>query len=159
LSADPRRPADGRYGWRLSLAGALAGIAAGGLLVSLLTHLGLTRDWYAFGHPPAAEIAAALLGALGVWCFSSGRSVDEGMLGMGAAFLAMLLGDAFRVMAATAVDDWQWVPHELSRSFHWRYWPRLMCYAFGVYIGWYVGTAPRPGGPAGRPDDIDEETD
>ena len=112
MSADPPRPTDGRYGWRLSLAGALVGIAAGGLLVSLLTHLGLMRDWYAFGHPPAAEIAAA-----------------------------------------------QWVPHELSRSFHWRYWPRLMCYAFGVYIGWYLGTAPRPGGPAGRPDDIDEETD
>jgi len=159
LSAEPPGWIDGQGGWRLSLAGALVGVAAGGLLVSLLAHLGLLRDWYAFGHPPSGEAAAALLGALGVWCFGPRRSVDSGVLGMGAALGAMLLGDVFRVMAATPLDDWRWIPTEISRSFRWRYWPRLMCYGFGVYIGWFLATAPRPAKRAAQTDDTDNEAD
>ena len=131
---------DERAERRLSMAGALIGVAAGGFLVTVLGHMGSISDWYMGRYQPAAEPAAALLGALGVWCCTPRRGLRTGLLGMAAALLAMLLGDVFRVLAASA-PEWRAVPRELLRSFRWHHWPRLLCYGFGIYLGWYLGSA------------------
>ena len=120
------------------LAGAMAGIAAGGFLVALLTHLHQTRRWYVGSYEPAA----ALIAALGMWCFNSRGGMRAAAAGLAAALLAMLLGDTFRLMAHTGIDDWAAVPLRLLRRL-WRLgsWPKLLRYAFGMYIGGYLGYA------------------
>lgn len=139
MSNDPVQEAGGHARWQLLTAGALAGISAGGFLVSLITHLHQREIIYIGTYEPAA----ALLGALGVWLFGSRRGAREGLIGIGAALLAMLVGDVFRTMSLTWMDDWGRVPGLLIRRFHWRYWPRLLRYAFGMYIGWYLCSAGR----------------
>jgi len=153
LSEEALREQRERFSWQLSVAGAIAGISAGGFLVAVLTHVSRTWGW----HVRVYEPAAALLGALGVWGFSPRRGSKEGLIGMGAALLAMLLGDVFRTMAFTALEDWGEVPQLLLRRFgwrrspqawfSWRYWPKLLRYAFGLYIGWYLCSAGRAGAP------------
>lgn len=140
--------------WRLSLAGAFAGIAAGGFLIAATSFLQTWFNWYA-GH---YEPAAALLGALGVWCFTPKPGVRKGLGGIIAALLAMLLGDTFRVMAAMSLSDWAEIPVRFSVSLMrldwghwWHYWPRLLRYGFGMYVGWYLCSAVSAPAIANRP--------
>jgi len=114
---------------RLSLAGAFAGIAAGGFLVAVMSFLQTWSGW----RLTRCEPAAALLGALG---------------GVAAALFAMLLGDAFRVAATMSLPDWVEIPERLRVSLAlvdwrhwWHYWPRLLRYGFGMYAGWYLCSA------------------
>ncbi len=127
--------------WRLPAAGAVVGIGAAGFLASVLTFVWLPPGPYAGGCEPVA----ALVGALGVWCFSPGREVREALMGAGAALAAMLLCDVFGLMGRTFVLDWGEIPGMLVRSFHWYNWPRLVRYGFGLYVGWHICYAGRAG--------------
>ena len=140
----PQKPDSGS--WKLSLAGAMVGVAAGGFLVSLLVRLNTLapigfipygKYWYIITYEPAV----ALLGALGVWCFSSKGGARVGLLGIFTALLAMVLGDIFRVMASLPPYDWAEVPFGLARLFRCGGWSKLLRYAFGTYTAWYLCSA------------------
>jgi len=129
---------------RLSLAGAFAGIAAGGFLVAVMSFLQTWSGW----RLTRCEPAAALLGALGVWCFTPAPGARRALGGVAAALFAMLLGDAFRVAATMSLPDWVEIPERLRVSLAlvdwrhwWHYWPRLLRYGFGMYAGWYLCSA------------------
>ena len=114
---------------------ALTGIAIGGFLVSLATQLYLLRGWYIGNY----ELLAALAAALGVWAFAGARNFTNGLLGAAAALAAMLLGDSFRAMAFNQFLEWSAIPNMLKSQFEAEAWPKVIRYAFGVYIGGYLG--------------------
>jgi len=148
LSTDRARRARGPGDSQISMAGGLAGVAAGGFLVTWLSYLELRTDWFVQAYEPAA----ALLGALGVYLFSTRHEIKEGLLAMAAALLAMLLGDVFR---ARLVGAWTDAPVEVLRSFRVAPWAKGVRYGFGLYVGWYLGSA-----DLGRPaagGEVDEE--
>lgn len=131
---------------RRAAAGALVGIAAGGFFVALLAHMRIRTNWSVGAYEPAA----ALLAALGTWCFGARRGRRDGRLAAGAALAAMLLGDFFWTRAHTPHGTWwQAVVRTFAefgcRGGHaspgWSVWPKLVRYGFGVYIGWFVGSA------------------
>ncbi len=135
--------------WQLVAAGAMTGIAAAGLMVSVVTHLNRAAGWHVQGHEPAA----AFLGALGIWFFGAGGSVGRGLLGVVAALLAMLLGDLFAVMALMPLPDWGGAPAQLLTLFRWHHWPKLVRYAFGMYLAWYICSAGRAAAELGVSDE------
>ncbi|MFW6107885.1 MAG: hypothetical protein ACOC70_01670 [bacterium] len=148
---------------RLTLAGAAAGIAAGGCLVSLLVRAEQMTQWRVEAYEPAA----ALLGALGIWAFGPSDARERGWLGVGAAVGAIWLGDLLRVLSATPLEEWLGTAGALMRSgspaqrrlaelFQPQPWIKLLRYAFGAYIGWYAGSAGREGG-RDQPDDESED--
>jgi uncharacterized membrane protein len=130
--------------WSAALAGAFAGVAGAAFTVSLLTHIYQTRGIYVGNYEPLA----AFIGALGVWLASPGRSMRHGVLGLLAALFAMLLGDLFRILALSLVQDMARAPLELLATFRLRLWPRLLRCLFGLYIGWHLGFGGRAGAPS-----------
>lgn len=127
--------------WQLVSAGAMAGVAAAVFVASLLAHARVRYGWWVGSYEPVA----ALLGALGVWCFGTGRGVRAGLIGVAVALIAMLLGDLFMMMAdSLAPRDWSHAPLRVLGEFQaGRNWPKLLRYAFGVYIGWHLCAAGR----------------
>ncbi|MFA5058962.1 MAG: hypothetical protein WC485_12675 [Opitutaceae bacterium] len=154
--AGPEEPLEpfmpsGRGDWRLTAAGAFVGIAAGGLVASVLTHLGNRYEWAAV----RCELPAALAATLGIWIFRRGRGVRLGLAGAAAALAAMILGDLFRIAAQSPLFEleshfrvsaaWMilrsWLPRVirgyLSGMLH-ADWMTYLLYAFGMYLGWHV---------------------
>ncbi len=139
---------------RRAAAGALVGIAMGGFLVALLAHIHVRVGWSVGAYEPAA----ALLGALGAWWFGAQRGARDVWLAMGAALAAMLLGDFFWTLAHTPHGAWWQAAGRMFAELGWRgsdgpladwtVWPKFLRYGFGLYIGWYVGSA--IGGPTRR---------
>jgi hypothetical protein len=153
LSGGEGEPDESEARVKTALAGAFVGVAGAAFAVSMLAHLHLIDPWYMARCWPGPEVGAAFIGSLGVWCFRVRDGAFEGCLGMLAAVGAMLLSHAFRVRAASAgIGDWSRVPQQLARSFRWTCWPRLLCYGFGAYIGWFLGTAPGPESRKEAPD-------
>jgi hypothetical protein len=123
---------------------------AGGFLVAAMEHISRVSGWHVVWYEPAA----ALLGGLGVWAFSARRDRRTGWIAVAAALAAMLLGELYRGMSAVAFADWISVPGYIMEDafrlrlfgrgapdFDWHVWPKLLRYAFGMFIGWYLGTS------------------
>jgi hypothetical protein len=132
--------------WHLAVAGLAAGVSLAGFFVALFVRLAHRYYWPVRGYEPVAAFVAAL----GVWLCAPRRSRWEGLLGGAAALLGMLLGDLFKLMGETWREAWWTVPGRLAGLFHWGNWPKLLLYAFGLYLGWYLGSARRGGEEAGR---------
>lgn len=136
---------------RRAAAGALVGIATGGFFVALLAHVHVRAGWSVGAYEPPA----ALLGALGAWWFGARRGTRDGWFAVAAALAAMLLGDFFWALAHTPHAAWWQVPVRVLRELGWRggheapplwsVWPKLLRYGFGLYVGWYVGSATAAG--------------
>ena len=141
--------------WSLCAASAVVGIAAGGFLVLILGRLHLLPPFLPYvlssgRYVAAYEVPVALLGALGIWSFTPLRGRWSGLLGVGSALLAMLFGDTLRVMSETSLYDWEETPRALLRLLRWGGWAKLLRYAFGMYVAWYIcssgrARAPEPG--------------
>ncbi|MFO7897523.1 MAG: hypothetical protein R6V58_00510 [Planctomycetota bacterium] len=155
MNGEAEQELDRRRARRLTLAGAAAGIAAGGCLVSLMVRAEQITQWRVEAYEPAA----ALLGALGIWAFGPSDAWERGWLGVGAAIGAMWLGDLLRVLSATPFEEWLGTAGALMRPgsptqrrvaelFRPHPWIKLLRYGFGAYIGWYAGSAGRDGGRA-----------
>jgi len=123
----------------LAVAGAAVGIAAAGMVVSLLSLVEELAQVRLGLHEPLA----ATLAALGVWRFGPVRGVRAGLLGVAAALTAMLLCDLFRAVGALPVIEWHHVPRQFAALFRLRHWNRLLLYAFGAYVGWHLCSAGR----------------
>ena len=133
----------------LFMASAVIGIASGVLLVVILRRLERLPPfmpmppvgrWYFDGY----ELLVALLGAMGVCLFCPRRGRINGLVGAGAALVAMLLADTFRAMSYLPPVEWGEAPTWIRRMFAWGRWPKVLRYAFGVYLAGYLCS----GGPA-----------
>ena len=115
---------------------ALTGAALGGYIVALLFLVSLRRGWYSGNQ----ELLGALAAALAVWSLARPRVFANGLLGVAASLTAMLLGDVFISMASSD----EWTKHMIGQ-FGGVAWPKAVRYAFGMYIGGYLGYYGRAG--------------
>lgn len=137
MNNPPRLREDNDADWRLPMAGALAGAAAGGFVVAMLSHVYRASGWYVGSYEPLAALCAGL----GCWFASPQGGVKSGLIGGGAALAAMLLGDLFREMSFSLLSDWHRAPLRVLAHFTARNWPKLVRYGFGVYLGWHLAVA------------------
>ena len=121
--------------WPLMAAGAFMGMATGGFVASVMVRFLGSGGAFA----PTYEGPAALVAGLGVWLFSPQRTVGGAVTGAIAAAAAMLLGDLFRAMSLLDPAGWRTAPVLVAQTFRDGSWTKLVRYAFGVYVGWYLG--------------------
>ncbi len=125
------------------LAGAAAGAALGVFVIAVLSLVQRYTTWRIIAYEPLAAFCAAL----GVVLFSRQRSRREGLIGSGAALMAMLASDVSLLMADTLyLTDIVWVPMRWLELFRWGGWLKVLRYGFGVYLAWYLCSGgPRAG--------------
>jgi len=136
---------------RLNLAGAAVGIAAGGFLVSLFFFVVRVPGWQIEAYEPGA----ALVGGLCIWAFSPSDRARRGLWAFATAVGAMLLGDLLWLLGEIPFEDWlraarsvvapsdSFIMHRAAPLFRPSPWLKIVRYAFGAYVGWFVGSIAR----------------
>ena len=116
-------------------------MATGGFVASVMVRFLGSGGSFA----PTYEGPAALVAGMGVWLFCPQRSIGGALAGAGAAVVAMILGDLFRAMSLLDPAGWRVAPALVAASFREGSWTKLVRYAFGAYVGWYLGYHGRAG--------------
>jgi len=143
VSSDAPRPMTRREARLLLMASAVIGISAAVFLVTVLRRLEVlppfmplpfAEGWYFEGY----ELPAALLGVAGIWLLCPVRGWTGGLVGAASALAAMLLADTFRAMSYFQPMEWGEAPRWVCRQFAWGGWPKLLRYAFGIYLAGHL---------------------
>jgi hypothetical protein len=116
--------------WPLILASAAVGVALGGFATTVLTHVAIRTGWMIRAYEPVA----AACGTFSLWTFVQRRDRVTGLVGILAALGAMLLGELFRLMMNQWADTSVLPPVNAP----WLILEKVIRYAFGMYIGWYL---------------------
>jgi hypothetical protein len=125
---------NGRIPWQLTAAGVFVGVSAGGFVSIVLSELDARLQLCAVSY----DLLAALPAAIAVYFCCPGGRARDGIIGMLAALLAMLAGEALHVLTTVTVLDWPPVLWLMAQEFRSAEWPKLLRYGFGLYLGWHM---------------------